>query len=179
LTYGGARVQDLIISVADILNRPGIYRDVRLERPFHGIATALAALDDRPLRAELRLEAVVEGILVTGPVTAEAALECARCLKGFVGDVDVEVCELYAAPGHEPEDDDAYRVRGTDIDLEPMLRDAIALALPLNPLCRESCAGLCSRCGRDLNQGPCDCSDDKSDPRWAVLDALRDRLSTS
>jgi uncharacterized protein len=57
-----------------------------------------------------------------------------------------------------------------------MLRDAVTLALPLRPLCREDCKGLCARCGNDLNAGPCDCGGDDIDPRWEALAALRERL---
>jgi uncharacterized protein len=91
--------------------------------------------------------------------------------------VEVEVCELYTAPGHEAEDD-AYRVGGTEIDLEPMLRDALTLALPLNPVCREDCAGLCAHCGKDLNEGACDCVEDTTDPRWEALASLRAKLES-
>jgi uncharacterized protein len=120
---------------------------------------------------------VMEGILATGSIEGETSLECARCLKGFSSAVEVEVCELYTAPGHEAEDD-AYRVQGTEIDLEPMLRDAVGLELPLNPLCRVECAGLCARCGKDLNQGACECVEDETDPRWDALAEVRAKLES-
>ena len=171
------RLHDSIISVAEILGQPGQHRDLNLELPLTGVGTTLAHLEERPLRAELRAESVVEGILITGDIEGATTLECARCLKGFHSTVGVEVCELFLAPGAEPEDRESYRVSGVDIDLEPMLRDAVTLSLPLNPLCREDCKGICARCGRDLNLGACDCTEDTTDPRWAELDALRDRLS--
>jgi uncharacterized protein len=106
-------------------------------------------------------------------------LECARCLKEFDSSVDLDVCELFLAPDADVdvEDKESYRIAGSDLDLEPMLRDAVTLSLPLNPLCKEDCKGMCARCGRDLNLGDCDCTEDNTDPRWAELDALRDRLS--
>ncbi len=166
-----------LISVAEILGRPGTYRDVHISKPLPGVRTTLA----RPagnVEGRLRAESVVEGILVTGPVTGGAVMQCARCLKQLATDVEVETCELFYGPGHEPPaDEDAYQVRGLEIDLEPMLRDAVALALPLNPLCDEHCKGLCARCGRDLNLKDCTCTEEESDPRWAALDALRDRLA--
>jgi uncharacterized protein len=168
-------VQDFTISVADILGRPGHYRDFQVDRPLPGVHTALAAVDQTPVSARLRAEAVVEGILVTGPVIASANLECARCLARFASPLSLDICELFVAPGHDA-DDDAYRVSVDQIDLEPMLRDAAILALPLNPLCSPECRGLCARCGTDLNQGPCNCADDDIDPRWADLSALKDRL---
>ena len=165
------------ISVAEIIGRPGTYRDVHLSKPLPGVRTALARLV-KELEARLRAESVVEGVLVTGPVTGSVVLQCARCLKQLPSKVSVEVCELFYGPGHEaPEDEDAYSVKGVEIDLEPMLRDAVALALPLNPVCGEDCKGLCPRCGRDLNLNACTCTEEEGDPRWAALDALRDRLT--
>lgn len=163
--------------VAEILGRPGEYRDISITKPVEGIEVPLAHVGAHPLAAELRLESVVEGILATGRVEALADLECARCLKAMTASIEVEVCELYAAPGHEAEDD-AYRVGGSEIDLEPMLRDAVTLALPLNPVCKPDCAGLCAHCGKDLNEGACDCVEDTTDPRWEALSSLRAKLES-
>ena len=170
-------MRELTISVAEILGRPGEYRDVAIAQPLEGVELALAHLASRPLTGTLRLESVMEGILVTGSVSGDADIECARCLKTLASAVDVEVCELFTAPGHEAEDD-AYRVQGSEIDLEPMLRDAVGLALPLNPLCRADCAGLCARCGKDLNEGACDCVEDETDPRWDALAEVRAKLES-
>lgn len=171
-------MRDLAYSVADIVGRPGEYRDFRVEGSLAGDGTALARLADAPVRADLRAESVVEGVLVTGSVRADATLECARCLTRIDATVPVDdLCDLYVAPGHEaPEGEDAYELAGLEIDLEPMLRDSLLLALPLNPLCRAGCRGLCARCGRDLNTGACGCVDDDPDPRWAALEGLRARL---
>jgi uncharacterized protein len=170
-------VRESMVSVAEILGRPGEYRDVPVAHPVEGLEVALAHLGTRPLTGTLRIESVVEGVPVTGAVAGEVDLECARCLKGFSAPLEVEVCELYTAPGHEAEAD-AYRVAGTEIDLEPLLRDAAGLALPLNPLCRTDCAGLCARCGKDLNEGACGCVEDVTDPRWDALAEVRARLES-
>ena len=63
-----------------------------------------------------------------------------------------------------------------ELDVAAWARDAVAEVLPMSVLCREECAGLCARCGADLNAGPCDCTDDEGDPRWAALAELRERL---
>jgi uncharacterized protein len=171
-------VQELRVSVAEILGYPGEYRDIRLDRPISGVRTALAGVTEAPVHAELRAESVVEGILMTGTVRARTTLSCARCLDEFPSEVRIELCELFAGPGHEPSvEDEAYRVEGKEVDLEPMLRDALTLALPLHPLCREECPGLCARCGRRLDVGSCDCFEEETDPRWAELDALREKLT--
>lgn len=170
-------MQDFILSVAEILGRPGEYRDLTLTRPLPGAGTALARLDDDAIAADLRVESVIEGVLVTGRVSGDTVLECARCLKDYSSELSVRVCELCVGPGHEAAgEDDVYRVAGTEIDLEPLLRDATVLALPLNPLCSQDCKGLCGHCGKDLNEGPCDYTEDDIDPRWAALAELRARL---
>jgi uncharacterized protein len=170
-------VRELTVSVAEILGHPGEYRDIEVTAALEGVEVPLARLDAAPLAGTLRLESVMEGILATGAVRGPTALQCARCLKSFSSAVEAEVCELFVAPGHEA-DDDAYRVAGTEIDMEPMLRDAIGLALPFNPLCRSDCAGLCARCGQDLNDGACDCVEDETDPRWDALAEVRAKLES-
>ena len=169
----------LTVPVAEILGAPGEYRDIAIHEPLPGVGTVLARLGDGPVHADLRAESVIEGVLVTGLVTGDASLQCARCLSEFPAGIEVEVCELYVGPDQPvPEGDDAYRVVGTEVHLEPMLRDALTLALPARPLCRAECRGMCARCGADLNAGACACVEDDVDPRWAPLAALRDKLET-
>jgi uncharacterized protein len=169
-------VNDFAISVADLLGRPGAYRDVSVSAPLEGIETPLASVGGKPVRLRGRLESVVEGVLVTGSLAGSVEIRCARCLRSLVSEISADVCEVFFVPGHEAADEDSYRVGGAEVDLEPMVRDAIALSLPLAPLCREDCQGLCPHCGRDLNEGPCGCTFEETDPRWAPLEALRERL---
>ena len=170
-------MQGLNLSVADLLGRPGEYRDFTISSVVTGVSNPLAQVEDRPVAGDMRAESVVEGILVTGSFWASVSYQCARCLARFGVPVSLEVCELFVAPGHEAgSDDDTYRVVGKEVRLEPMLRDALALSLPLSPICRESCAGLCSGCGRNLNEDTCVCSEQDVDPRWADLAVLRERL---
>jgi uncharacterized protein len=169
-------VQDFQVSVAEILGRPGTYRDVHLDGALEGIETPLAKVD-QGISGEVRLESVVEGVLATGTVEAGATFVCARCLKEMPAGMTVDLTELFYGPGHGEGEDDAYRVTGMEVDLEPALRDAVTLALPLNPVCKEDCKGICARCGKDLNFEGCVCGIDEVDPRWAALDALRERLA--
>ena len=177
-TQGDARVQGFTVPVAQLLGRPGEYRDHQVSGPLDGVGTALA----RPagqVGASLRLESVVEGILVTGTIRLEARIECSRCLEVTTGPIDASVTELYVGPGHlEASDEDTYRIEGPELDLEPMIRDAVGLTLPLHPLCREGCRGLCVQCGKNLNTGPCNCTEDDLDPRWDALADLREKLAT-
>ena len=172
-------MQDFTVPVAHLLGHPGEHKDIEASGALPGVGTSLAHVTEEPVKATLRLESVVEGILVTGEVHAQALIECSRCLERMISGVDMRVVELFVAPGHEEAaDEDAYRISGSEIELEPMIRDAIGLDLPLNPLCDESCKGLCPRCGHNLNAEACTCVEDEVDPRWAPLADLRERLAS-
>ena len=140
---------------------------------------------DVPL--EVRFEAVSEGVLVTGTAIAPLAGECARCLAPLTSSVTVGFQELYLYAGSrhdkhdkhdEQEEQDAaelYHLDGDLLDLEPAFRDAVVLALPMSPLCREDCPGLCAECGARLaDTGPGHRHDAAVDPRWAALQKFGD-----
>lgn len=134
------------------------------------------------LDVDLRLEAVMEGVLVSGTVSGLAVGECARCLDEVRLPVEVPVAELFVYPeraeaaieeGDEAED---LRVLEDDlIDLEPVLRDEVVPALPFTPLCRPDCPGLCSECGARFADDP-DHRHESFDPRWGPLQALTETL---
>ena len=170
-------MQGLSLSVADLLGRPGEYRDFTISSAVTGVSNPLAGVATRPVTGDLRAESVVEGILVTGTLAADIDYRCARCLEAFSLPLSQEVCELFLAEGQQaPAEEDVYRVAGKEVHLEPMVRDALTLALPLSPVCSRDCAGLCAGCGRNLNRDACTCSDEDIDPRWAELAVLRERL---
>lgn len=125
------------------------------------------------IELDLRLESVVEGVLVSGEVHVLAVGECARCLEPLERALDVDIQELYVYPGHEHEMEDEGRTVVEDglVDLEPAIRDAVVLALPLAPLCSPGCTGLCVECGVRLADVPGH-EHDEVDPRWAALAAL-------
>lgn len=158
------------LDVRDLLERPGTSRRLRLEEPIPGLRTELAAVpDEEPVVMELLLEGVVEGVYVTGPVQGNLHLSCARCLRPIEQRFRIEVAELFA---REPDEDaDQYALGDAELDLEPMVRDAVVLAMPFSPLCRPDCLGLCERCGGDRNLGECSCGP-RVDPRWSALDEL-------
>ena len=157
--------------VRDLLAEPGSSRRLTLEETFEGLSTELAAVaEEHPVRMDILLESVVEGIEVSGPLTGRIAYRCARCLRPFDRDFRLEVDELFA-PG-VAEGDDRYPITGQgSIDLEPMVRDAVVLSMPFSPLCRLDCLGLCPRCGGDRNLAECTCGPEV-DPRWAPLAGL-------
>lgn len=124
-----------------------------------------------PVDLDLRLESVVEGVLVTGTAVVSLQGQCARCLEQISSDEEVDLQELYLYPDKEPDDDEASRLEAELLDLEPLLRDTVVLDLPYTPLCRPDCAGLCPDCGANLNEDPGHRHDDRVDPRWAGLTA--------
>jgi len=130
------------------------------------------------LALELRLESVMEGVLVSGTIRGCAAGECVRCLDDVSLEMGADLQELFVYPGRTPagEDDEDLREFEDDlIDLEPVVRDAVVLALPFQPVCRQDCPGLCSECGARLADDPGH-HHDSADPRWAALQGLTQSL---
>jgi uncharacterized protein len=140
----------------------------------------VGVLEGAPLVLTVRLESVTEGVLATGSVTGELRGECGRCLDEFTDALDVSFMELFAyrdsATDETTDSDEVSRLKGDQLDLEPVVRDAVVLSLPLTPLCRPDCAGLCSECGERLDDLPADHSHSQIDPRWA---ALTERFGTN
>jgi uncharacterized protein len=125
----------------------------------------------------LTLQSFSGGLRAKGRVSAPWFGVCRRCSVAVLGVSDVAVDERFV-DDPEPGDEDAYVIENDFVDLAPMVHDAILLDLPLAPLCREDCAGLCPYCGIDRNEATCDCSA-PVDPRWATLDGLRFADGTS
>ncbi|GAA2092760.1 hypothetical protein GCM10009780_37640 [Actinomadura alba] len=140
---------------------------------------------DAELELDLRLEAVMEGVLVTGTTRVPLVGECSRCLDPLASVFEVEFQELFVYPDNRfgsvehAAGEDELRLEGDFIDLEPVLRDAVVLALPLSPLCRDDCPGLCSECGVRLDDAEPGHHHDAVDPRWAALKDLKDQREES
>ena len=166
-----------MLDTRELGRRPGSQRRKSFSAPAPadlGIEV-LRVPEGSPVAFELRLEAVMEGVLVTGEAQADLVGECARCLEEIHDEIVADFQELFvyeesdtATDSPHGEDDDASRLEGDLLDLEPLLRDAVVLMLPFRPLCREDCLGLCPRCGGDRNLGECSCSE-PVDERWSAL----------
>jgi uncharacterized protein len=130
-------------------------------------------LEEAEVEVAVTLEVAVGGIAVTGVVHSPWQGECRRCLAPVGGTVAAEVREMYRPAGAEEDAEETYLLGTDHLDLRPLARDAILLELPLAPLCRPDCAGLCPTCGVDRNQVDCHCEESPVDPRWAALDVLR------
>ena len=167
--------QPLVLDVRELGRRPGSMRSVRRTVPAPAdLGVELARVPaGATVELDLRLESVVEGVLVSGTVTAPVAGECARCLGPVADAVTVAVQELFAyaesATEETTEADEVSHLVGDLLDLEPVVRDAVVLALPLSPRCRPDCRGLCPGCGVALDELPDEHSHATADPRWAAL----------
>jgi uncharacterized protein len=127
------------------------------------------------LELEVQLEGVAEGVLVTATVSGPLAGECARCLEPFTSATKVRFQELFTLDGDPdpvdgPDDADTYRLDASGLlDLEPALRDAIVLELPLSPLCEDGCQGLCVECGVRLADAEPGHRHEQRGTMWAAL----------
>lgn len=168
----------LVLDTRDLPRRPGVMRTVSRTVPAPGdLGLELIGVPaGADLHLDLRMESVSEGVLVSGTVTAELTGECGRCLRPISDTLTVDIQELYAyehsVTDETAGEDEVHRLQGDLLDLEPALRDAVVLALPNHPLCREDCPGLCPECGIAWDELPADHSHEQVDPRWAALSGL-------
>ncbi|QOR69473.1 DUF177 domain-containing protein [Ruania alkalisoli] len=168
------------ISTHDLGRRPGSMRtltlDVPVAEPMGNEVIAVRAGSEVAL--DLRLEAVMDGVLVTGAAQAVAEGECVRCLTDVSLDLDADITEMFAYPGTQDaselgEDEELLpELDGETLDLEPTVTDAVVLALPFRPLCRPDCPGLCPDCGIRLDEAEEGHAHENLDPRWSALTAL-------
>lgn len=164
-------MRPFLVLVSDLMHRPGARRRVSVEGPVEQMRVGTSAVPaGSVLGVDALLEWVQDGILVSGKVSSSWIGECRRCLRPLDGTTKTQVRELFEL---HPTDKDSYTIRHDHLDLEPLAREAAALDLPIAPLCRDDCAGLCPECGQDLNDAACGCPAPDRDLRWAALDALR------
>jgi DUF177 domain-containing protein len=166
----------LVFSILDLGRSPGSeHTQTRtVPAPAYAQAGMAGVPEGADVQLSVRMEAVSEGVLVTATAHAPVTGECARCLEPVHEQVDVKVQELFGYSTEDgPDAADGYALQGDLLDLEPALHDALVLALPLAPLCREDCPGLCVECGALLAQaGPDHGHEPAVDPRWATLQQL-------
>jgi uncharacterized protein len=170
------------VNVAGLRRTPG----ARREEHRRGRINDLVVTSSRvPEQSDVEVDVVVEvsdgGMVATGTVRTQWVGECRRCLIDVGGELVIDVRELY-----EPRPDgyrdpteaveveqETYPLASETLDLLALARDAVLLNLPLTPICRPDCAGLCPTCGAELNEGPCGCVPAAANGRWSALDALR------
>lgn len=135
-----------------------------------------------PVHGHLELANVDTGISVRGQLSVPLTLECSRCLGVYQETLALEVNEdcalrqIDAPESYLESADEPSQIpilNDDEVDLTELVRQLISMHLPLRPLCRSSCPGLCPRCGQDLNAGPCACGNEETDSRWSALRGLK------
>ena len=167
----------LVLDTRELGRRPGSQRTMTFSAPAPadlGIEV-LSVPEGSPIEFDIRLEAVMEGVLITGTAQAGLEGECARCLEDISDEMVADFQELFVYEESDAEEDEALRMEGDLLDLEPLLRDAVVLSLPFQPLCREDCPGLCTECGARLADDPDHQHNEAIDPRWASLQGLAEQ----
>jgi uncharacterized protein len=165
----------LAVDVRELLQKPGAHKHVVVRAPLEDLATPVASVPpDRPVTVDVEIESVVEGLLVTGTVSATVLASCVRCLRQFDQELEVPVRELFALEQPADDEDEDYSLLPDDrLPLDTMARDALVLGFPAFPLHAPDCAGLCPVCGADRNTTDCGHGDPEPiDPRWAGLAGL-------
>ncbi len=168
-----------IIGITRLRKEPGLSMSFGLSGAIADLKVASSRVrDDQIIEVSGVAESVHGGLLITGEIAARWEGACRRCLNPTSGTMHIPVCELYERIGPDsrvPVESDTYRYSGDVLDLREMVKDQILLELPLAPLCKENCLGLCVSCGAELNLGRCGCEYAAIDPRWAGLDVLADK----
>ncbi len=161
-------LRPLRVNALEMLRVPGTIKEI-------DVVVAAGPLDAEHHRltgditVALRLESLNDGITAAGEVRAPWSGTCRRCLDELSGVAVAAVEELYQ---RELTDEDAFAIEDNQLDLVPMVREAILLELDTELVCRDDCAGLCPVCGIDRNTSTCDCVTEVRDERWAALDGL-------
>lgn len=165
-----------VIDTRDLARRPGASRDVVrtvVAEDAIGFPGVIEIPRGAEYRLEILLESVIEGVLASGSAVAPTVGQCSRCLDPLRDEVAIELTELFAYPESTTEatteEDEVSHLVDDLLDLGPVVRDAVVLALPQAPLCRPDCAGLCPDCGRKWVDLEPDHGHEKIDPRWASL----------
>ncbi len=167
--------QPLVVDTTKLPRQPGATR--ALKRVVPAPASLGLELISIPtgsdVELDLMLTSVSEGIYVNGNVRGSLSGECGRCLNEISESFDVVLREMFAyadsTTQETTDEDEVGRMQGDLFDLEPVVRDAVVLALPTTPLCRTDCPGLCPECGVHFDDLPANHSHEEVDARWAAL----------
>lgn len=167
----------LVLDVHDLPRRAGeskkISFNVKLPNSLSNGLVEVAKGNEVEL--DLMVEAVVDGVLVTGTVYLNAETECSRCLDPVAYEIDASLTDLYLYEDKEvitEEEDEVRKMQGDLLNLEPALIDAVVLELPARPLCNDECLGMCAQCGFRLDEDPTH-QHEILDPRWSKLSQLK------
>ena len=155
-----------------------VHQEVGYKREFPFEFEQIQIADDLDLR---HFEGVVtigrtqQGLIVQAKFSAETTLECVRCLNNFKRDLNFELTELYAFNEKSVSESGLLLPDDAHIDLQPLVREYALLDIPINPICRLTCKGLCAVCGEDLNQSDCGHKNTTEESPFAVLKDLLEK----
>jgi uncharacterized protein len=147
----------------------GYTRDFPIEAPELRVAPDL---DLTNMAGFARITRTPQGLLLQVKLGANVQIQCGRCLTEFEQPLNIDFTELYAFTPDSQTESELILPETGKIDLAPLVRDEMLLAVPLNPVCREDCQGLCPICGENLNDNPHSHEDEEIDPRLSVLKSL-------
>jgi uncharacterized protein len=162
------------IDVLQLLREPiGTQASIEFDLGFQRLSDDLSV---NAVGGRLDLLHTDEGVLVQGILSVAVDLECGRCLIPVSQTITIEVDEQFVSSSPSASDGDQVYLIDPDhhLDMRPILRDQVIVSTPMHVLCVDDCLGLCPSCGKNLNEGPCDCQLDDIDPRLAVLRTLMD-----
>jgi len=178
------RWEAMQINVAQQLRAPiGSVRDYEIKQVIDITGDGINSL----VQGKVRLMRTDRSILVKGALDTEVELTCSRCLSPFKCSLTMNIEEEYypttdvvtGAAIPVPDELGCFTIDQQHVlDLTEAIRQYALLAIPMKPLCVEDCAGLCSRCGHNLNLGPCGCPPQGADPRWSELSKLHKEKET-
>jgi uncharacterized protein len=157
-----------VLPIRDIIHRSGEMREHTIEVPAPAKwGEGLVSIPEgEPVVVEVRLESVHEGILASGDIDTQYSGVCSRCLTDITEGLQVEFQELFAYPGEEEAD---FEVQDDHVDLETLVREAVVLSLPFQPVCQPDCPGLDPVTGERLADSAGSQQSEPLDPRWAAL----------
>jgi uncharacterized protein len=161
----------LVVHVGDLLKRPGTRKPVHREVVLRDVAVSVARVpDEAPVEVDAVLESMADSVVASGAARAPWRATCRRCLREIEGTARAEFREVFE---RHPTEGETWPLSGDQADMTEMVREEMVLALPLAPLCRDDCRGLCPECGADRNEVDCGHAVADADPRWAALDDLK------
>ena len=169
------------VPIGELRRRLGQRRQVEVDHDPGPLAVGTSHTVGEPVTGTLVIESIQGGVSVSGQLQVAWEGECRRCLQEVRGEADIDVHEIYQL--HPPPDSDIYELWSEDqVDLAPMIREAVLLSLPLGPLCRVDCPGpdperFPAAVASDEGSGPADTGrgseEAATDPRWAALGEVR------
>lgn len=173
----------VVVGIAEILET-GLALDTTVTPGSLHLPQGEDAMVTEPVRVQGVLTRMAEQIYFQGRIRGVVAVPCSRCLDVVHTDFSAEIRVIFLPPASDllagsgyrsstMDELDLYMHDGNTVDLRPLIREQVVLSYPVQPLCREDCAGLCQVCGKNQNVESCTCQTGSDDPRFAVLKQLR------